>query len=204
MDESAASTATVSMHASMSENRSHLQRCAECLFNQPLQLLEYPAKVREGAAGTVRCTSRVTRDRSESPRDDRTATRTALGAQVDHPVGRLDHVQVVLDDDDRIAFVTQPVQHLQKLCDIVKVQSGGRLIEDVRRVRSSAWPVPAKSFTRCASPPDSVVDVLPEPQIRRAPHHSRFAACLRSRALLQEPQRVLHGHLENLGMFLPR
>ena len=35
----------------------------------------------------------------------------ALGAEVDDPVGRLDHVEVVLDDEHRVARVDQPLQH---------------------------------------------------------------------------------------------
>src|SRR5687768_9267362 len=40
-------------------------------------------------------------------RDDRAAAFAALGAHVDEPVGALDHVEVVLDDEDRIAEVGQ-------------------------------------------------------------------------------------------------
>src|SRR5512142_1312073 len=39
--------------------------------------------------------------------DDRAATRSALGTEVDHPVGGLDHVEVVLDHDDRVAGLHQ-------------------------------------------------------------------------------------------------
>ena len=39
------------------------------------------------------------------------AARAALGAHVYEPVGRLDHVQVVLDDDDGVAGVAQLQQH---------------------------------------------------------------------------------------------
>src|SRR6516164_1312053 len=52
------------------------------------------------------------------------ATVSGVGAQVDNPVGRLDHVQVVLDDDDRVAQIDQAVQHLKQLVDVVEVQAG--------------------------------------------------------------------------------
>src|SRR5690606_7045792 len=38
-------------------------------------------------------------------RDDRAAAVSALGAEVDDPICRLDDIQVVLDDDDGVAFV---------------------------------------------------------------------------------------------------
>lgn len=57
----------------------------------------------------------------------------AVRAHVDHPVGRLDDFQVVLDDDHGIAGVGQLVQHLEQLRHVVEMQSRGRLVEDVQR-----------------------------------------------------------------------
>ena len=45
-----------------------------------------------------------------SLRDDLAAAMAAFGPEVDHPVGRLDHVQVVLDDEHRVARVDQAVE----------------------------------------------------------------------------------------------
>src|SRR2546430_11849629 len=42
-------------------------------------------------------------------------------------------VQVVLDDDDRVAKVGEPVQHLQQLAHVVEVQTGRRF-DDVRKL----------------------------------------------------------------------
>ena len=58
---------------------------------------------------------------------DFTAADTALRTEVDDPVGGLDDVEVVLDDDDGVAVITQPVQYRQQLRDIVEVQAGGGL-----------------------------------------------------------------------------
>ena len=89
----------------------------------------------------------------------------ALGAQVDDPVGGADDVEVVLDDDQRMAGVEQLAQRAHQLGDVVEVQAGGRLVEQEQRalarcrparaVRGRAARKPA-SFRRCASPPDSV------------------------------------------------
>ena len=57
----------------------------------------------------------------------------ALGAEVDDPVGLLDHVEVVLDHEHGVARVDEPLQHLQQLLDVGEVQPGGRLVEDVER-----------------------------------------------------------------------
>jgi peptide chain release factor 3 len=62
----------------------------------------------------------------------------ALGAEVDQPVGGLDDVEVVLDDDDGVAVVAQAVQHLEQHLDVLEVQAGGRLVEDVERAAGVA------------------------------------------------------------------
>jgi len=40
----------------------------------------------------------------------------------------------VFDDDHRVALVDQFVQHFEELCDVVEMQAGGRLVEDVERL----------------------------------------------------------------------
>ena len=70
--------------------------------------------------------------------DDLAAAVAALGAEVDDPVGGLDDVEVVLDDDHRVALLDQLVEHLEQLADVLEVQAGGRLVEDVER--SARWP----------------------------------------------------------------
>src|SRR5690606_4754672 len=58
-------------------------------------------------------------------RDDLAAARAPLGAEVDDPVGRLDDVEVVLDDDDRVAGVHQPPEHLEQPAHVLEVEAGG-------------------------------------------------------------------------------
>ena len=65
--------------------------------------------------------------------DDLAAALAALGAQVDHPVGAGDDVEVVLDDDDRVAGVAQPEERVGQQLDVREVQAGRRLVEHVER-----------------------------------------------------------------------
>jgi len=65
-------------------------------------------------------------------RDDLAALVPALRPQVDDPVGGLDDLQVVLDYDDDVADIGQAMQDIQELADIVEVQPGGRLVQDVQ------------------------------------------------------------------------
>src|ERR1700735_2232985 len=63
--------------------------------------------------------------------DDQAAACAAFWAEVDDPVGGLDDVEVVLDDDDGVAGLDQAGQHAQELADVVEVQAGGGLVQDV-------------------------------------------------------------------------
>ena len=58
----------------------------------------------------------------------------ASGTQVDHPIRCLDHIEVMLNHDDRVAFVHKLVQHRKQQADIFEMKSRGGLIEYVERV----------------------------------------------------------------------
>jgi hypothetical protein len=102
---------------------------------------------------------------------DAPAAGAAFGAQVDHPVGGLDHVEVVLDHDDGVAGVAQLVQHLQQQLDVVEVQAGGGLVQDVQRAPGVALA-----------------------ELERQLHALRLAAGQRGRALAQAD--VAQAHVE--------
>ena len=46
-------------------------------------------------------------------------------------VGELDDVEVVLNDDDGIAAVYQPLQHVHQNADVLEVESRGGFVKDV-------------------------------------------------------------------------
>ena len=76
--------------------------------------------------------------RRGSAGDDHATLGPALGPEVDDPVGGLDHVEVVLDDDDRVARFDELVEHVEELRDVVEVQARRRLVEDVERAAGGA------------------------------------------------------------------
>src|SRR2546422_6653424 len=61
-----------------------------------------------------------------------------LGPEVHDPVGRLDHVHVVLDDDHRVALGHELIEHLQEPPDVREVEPRRRLVEDVERAAGRA------------------------------------------------------------------
>ena len=54
--------------------------------------------------------------------------------EVDDVVGGPDHVEVVLDDDDRVPGVDEAVQDVQKLLHVGEVEPRRRLVQDVQRL----------------------------------------------------------------------
>src|SRR3984885_1868333 len=58
---------------------------------------------------------------------------SAFGAEVNDPVGLLDHVQIMLDDQHGVAERNEPVQHVEQLLHVVEMQAGRWLIQNVQR-----------------------------------------------------------------------
>src|ERR1039457_3989315 len=97
-----------------------------------------------------------------SGRDQVASPRPALRPEIDHVVGRLHDVEVVLDDHHRVAAVDEGVQHLQELLHVVEVEARRGLVEDVDPEAGCAPRAGSRaSLTRWASPPESVVALWP-------------------------------------------
>ena len=64
-----------------------------------------------------------------------TAGFAAIGAEVNHPVGFSDHVQVVLDHHHAVAAVDEAVQHVDELFNVRHVQTHRRFVQHIQGVR---------------------------------------------------------------------
>ncbi len=64
-------------------------------------------------------------------RDDFSTSAAASGPEIDDPVGAFDDVEVVFDDDERVAGVPQSDQDTEQGFDVGEMQAGGRLVEKV-------------------------------------------------------------------------
>ena len=53
--------------------------------------------------------------------DNHSATVTTFRAKVNNPVGGLDHIHIMLDDDHRVALVYKLLQHLEQLGDVMEM-----------------------------------------------------------------------------------
>ena len=56
---------------------------------------------------------------------------TALGSEIDDMIGCLDHVEVVLDEQNGVSGVHETIERLQQPLDVGEMQSRRRLVEDV-------------------------------------------------------------------------
>ena len=74
--------------------------------------------------------------------NDTAALVAAFGAKVDDMVGALDDVEVMLDDDDGIAFVDKLADDGHEQQNVFEVQARGRFVEDIDRL-SGATGAPA-------------------------------------------------------------
>jgi len=64
-----------------------------------------------------------------SLRNHVSAAVSALGPQINDPVRIRHDVKIVLNDDDRIAGIDQPVQHADELLDVRHMQANRWFVE---------------------------------------------------------------------------
>ena len=83
-----------------------------------------------------------------SCRNDLATLVTALGTEVDDPIGAATHVEVVLDHQDRIPLVDKPLLHIHQLVDVVEAQAGCGLIDQIEGLAGG----PFRQFGRQLDP----------------------------------------------------
>ncbi len=134
---------------------------------------------------------------------DAAAPGAALRSQVDDPVGRLDDVQVVLDDDDRVAGVHEPMEHLEQLLHVREVEARGGLVEDVdgpaggapRELRGQLDALRLTAGERRGR--------LAQADVAEAHVHERLELVADGRHGVEDLQRLLRGHLQDVRDGVP-
>ena len=77
---------------------------------------------------------RARRDRLRGAlRHDPSAAIAAFRAKIKDPVGGFDHLEIMLDDDHRVALVHQRMQHFEQLAHVLEMQPGRRFVENIQR-----------------------------------------------------------------------
>ena len=78
--------------------------------------------------------------------DDHTTAGSPFRTHVDDPVGSLDHIQIVLNDQHGVAIVDEAMQNFQQLLDIHKVETRRGFIQQVDRAAGRAFAQLASQF----------------------------------------------------------
>src|SRR5215831_13816658 len=163
-----------------------------------------PRRFGESRKHRAQPASRVRRSRSRqilgsSRCDDFAAAVAGLRPEINHPIGELDDVEVVLDQYERVPGVDEAVEHARQLSNVVEVQSRGGLVHRVQIAsalfseRQLPRNLEALRFAarerrrRLAEPQITKPDLLQLPE--------RLAEFLFAR---KEADRFVDGELENL------
>ncbi|CAI08311.1 hypothetical protein ebB134 [Aromatoleum aromaticum EbN1] len=117
--------------------------------------------------------------------------------QVDQPVGSLDDIEVVLDDDDGVAVIAQAVQYAEQQLDVAKVQAGRRLVEDVEGTAGVAFRQLERELDALRFAARKRRRALPEANVAEANVHERFEFARDRWNGAEELQRVFDRHVEH-------
>src|SRR3954471_22312484 len=126
-------------------------------------------------------------------------TRAAFRPHVDQPVRRLDHLEIVLDDDHRVARVDQRVQHLQQLPDVLEMQAGGRLVQDVDGLARGAPAQFLGELDPLRLPARQRGRLLADMDVAQAHLLQGHQLVVDRRHRLEEIDRLVDGHVEHVG-----
>ena len=114
------------------------------------------------------------------------------------------HIQVVLDDDDRVALVDELVEHIQQLARVFEMQTGRRLVEDVERPPGAAPRELARELHTLRFAAAQRRRRLPELDVAKTDILQRAQLVGDRRKVLEQRQRLIDSQVEHFGDRLAR
>src|ERR1700694_514257 len=131
--------------------------------------------------------------------EDLSAAAAALGAEVNNMVCYLDHVHIVLDHQYGIAPVHELIQHFQQMMDVFKMQTGGRLVENIKsfarvalgQLGGQLYPLRLAATQRYGR--------LAKRDVSQAHILEHFDLAVQQRNVLKEFRSLFHGHVQYIG-----
>src|SRR5690606_2835766 len=134
--------------------------------------------------------------------NDLPASCSSLRSQVDHPVGGLDQVKVVLYHNHGVPLVHKLLDHFDQHPDILKMESGCRLVHDIESVpRADLGELPCQLDPLRLSAAQSGAG-LSQPQIAEAHIDQRLQFSLNSGKRVEEGARLVDVHVEDVRYVL--
>ena len=122
-----------------------------------------------------------------------------LGAHIDDPVATLDDVEVVLNHQYGVAQVNQFMQHREQVVHILEVKAGGGFIENVEGVARGTTAEFLAEFDALRFAAREGGGCLSQADVAKAHGVERFELSVNFGDVLEELQRFLHGHVEDIG-----
>ena len=113
-------------------------------------------------------------------------------------VGHLDDVEIVLDDEDSVPRVDELLQHLNQLVDVRHVQSCRRLVEDIERPAGRPLRKLRRQLHALRLTAGERRRALPQLDIPESHVDERLDAVSDLRQIVEEAERLLRRHVENI------
>ena len=117
-------------------------------------------------------------------------------------IGHLDDVQVVLDDEHRVARVRQTIENIDQARDVRHVQTGRRLVEHIDRPAGAALRKLRRKLDALRLAAGERCGRLTELDIAEADIHERLQPVADLRLVLKKCERLFDGHVQHLGNIL--
>src|SRR3989344_8613964 len=122
----------------------------------------------------------------------------AFRPQVDDPVRALDHVQIVFYDHHRVAPVDPALENGEKLFDVREVKTGGRLVQKIQGPAGVPFAELGGKFDPLGFAARKSGGGLPQGQISESHLLQNGQAIVEPGDVLEEFDRLLHGHPEHV------
>ena len=126
-----------------------------------------------------------------------------FGSEIDDPVGALDHVEVVLDHEQRGPTFEKPVEAVHELAHVPEMEARGRLVEDVEHARTRLAEEMRGQLHPLGFSPGEGGRGLAEAQVAEADLLEDLEAPGDPRLPPEEMQRLVHGQVQDLVDRLP-
>ena len=123
----------------------------------------------------------------------------AVGPEVDDPVRRLDHVEVVLDHQYGVPAFDESREDAEQPLRVLEVQPGRRLVQHVHGAAGCPLPELRRELDPLRFPARQRRRGLPESHVPEADVEERLELPCDRRLVLEELERLLDRHVEDLG-----
>src|SRR6266446_10367371 len=135
--------------------------------------------------------------------DDAAAAFAAFGAEVDDPVGLFDDVEMMLDDKHGIPEIDKPLQNIEKFSHVVKMQSRGGFVKDVKRAASLALREFSRELDALRFAAGKSRCGLPERDVAESDFYERGKFLLNLRNVFEKLQCIGRRQIQNVADGMP-